>query len=62
MKIDLWYGHEFKKGKYRANAFFTPGNGYSGNIFDETGKPIGDYRTRNSVEIPKYFRMEWLNS
>jgi hypothetical protein len=59
MKIDMWYGHKFEKKKFGADAFFTPGNGYSGNIYDENGKAIGDYRTQNSVEIEKNFLIKW---
>ena len=40
MKIDMWYGDEFERGKYGADAYFTPGagNGYRGNIYDDNGK------------------------
>ena len=62
MKIDMWYKDRFKKGKYGADAYFTPGNGYAGNIYDETGKMIGDYRTENSVEIEEYFLIKWNNA
>lgn len=56
MRIDMWYGNKFKRGLYAADAFFTPYNGYSGNIYDETGKPIGDYHTEDSTEIEAYFQ------
>ena len=55
MKIDMWYGDEFEKGKYGADAYFTPGNGYSGNIYDSNGKMIGDYHTNDSTKIEKWF-------
>jgi hypothetical protein len=63
MKIDIWYKdkYKFEKKKFGADAFFTPYNGYSGNIYDENGKAIGDYHTQDSTEIPKYFLMEWIN-
>ena len=62
MKIDMWYGDRFQKGKYGADAYFTHGNGYSGNIYDSTGKVIGDYRTQDSVEIEKAFLIKWNGS
>ena len=62
MKIDMWYGDKFEKGKYGADAYFTPGNGYAGNIYDNTGKTIGDYKMNNSVEIEKNFLIEWKSA
>ena len=61
MKIDMWYGDKFKSGKYGADAYFTPGNGYRGNIYDATGKMIGDYHTWDSVKIQNYFLIDWNN-
>ena len=61
MAIDMWYGDEFESGKYGADAYFTPSNGYRGNIYDENGKVIGDYHTDDSVKIQKLFRIEWNN-
>lgn len=55
MKIDIWDKTGFEKGKYYADAFFYPDSGYRGNIYDSTGKTIGDYHTWDSTEIPKYF-------
>ena len=59
MKIDMWYNDEFESGKYRADAYFTPGNGYSGNIYNEQGKMIGDYHTDDSTKIEKLFLISW---
>lgn len=63
MKIDMWYGDEFVVGKYRADYYFYPhgsfGYAYRGNIFNDTGKPIGDYACNDSVEIGKNFRIDF---
>jgi hypothetical protein len=61
IKIDMWYKdqYKFKKRKYGADAFFTPGNGYSGNIYNEEGKPIGDYHTDDSIEADEMFLIDW---
>jgi len=53
--VDMWYGDRFKKLAYGADAFFTPGNGYSGNIYDSNGRIIGDYNASDSTLIEKYF-------
>lgn len=62
MKIDMWHGDEFVKGKYRANFYFYPNNSfgycYRGNIFDDTGKVIGDYACNDSVEIAEVFKLD----
>jgi hypothetical protein len=54
----MWYGDRFKKKIYGADAFFTPSNGYSGNIYDNNRKPIGDYMTQDSTELEQYFLIE----
>lgn len=62
-QIDMWYGDEFVPMKYHADASFYPhgsfGHGYRGNIYDDTGKIIGDYATNDSVWIEKNFKIEW---
>ena len=53
MKIDLWYPGE--KIVY-ADCFFYPNDCvYRGNVYNEHGKPVGDYFARDSVEIEKRF-------
>lgn len=59
MKIDMWYGDKFESGKYGADAYFTPENGYRGNIYNENGKMIGDYHTDDSTKIEKCFLIDW---
>ena len=60
MIIDMWYGDKFEKGKYGADAFFNGLTGkYSGWIYNESGKIIGDYSSDNSVEIGENFKIEW---
>lgn len=59
MKIDMWHGDKFIPGKYRATYYFYPhgsfGYAYQGNIFDDSGVPIGDFACNDSVEIEKAF-------
>lgn len=64
MVIDLWYGHRFAPGKYHANAYYHPhgnlnGYHYTGNIYDRTGKMIGDYATNDSTLIGKAFDLNF---
>ncbi len=63
MKIDMWFNNEFVPGKYYANTCFFPDGPseyiYRGNIFDDTGKTIGDYACNDSVEIEKLFITDW---
>lgn len=65
MKIDMWYDDKFVPGKYHADAWFHPhgsfGYAYRGNIFDDTGKIVGDYACNDSVEIGKLFIIDWNN-
>lgn len=54
MKIDYWY----KDGRHAAYAdcTFYPNDGvYRGNVYDANGNIIGDYVSRNSIEIEKHF-------
>ena len=59
VNIDMWYGDKFEMGKYGADAYFTPGNGYGGNIYDSDGKMIGDYHAMDSAWIGKAFLIKW---
>lgn len=55
MIIDLWSNHKKSEVKH-ISIFFYPNNGYySGNLYDINYKIIGDYTTKNSTEIRKYF-------
>ena len=53
MKIDLWYpGEQIAT----ADCFFYPNDGeYRGDVYNAEGRPIGDYTSRNSIEIEKRF-------
>ena len=60
IKIDMWYDDEFEPKKYGADAWFNDLSAtYSGNIYDETGKAIGDYTADDSLIIGKYFLIDW---
>jgi len=55
MKIDMWHGDKFVKGKYYADAWFGV-NGimdyyYWGNIYGINGKIIGGYTTGDGDKI-----------
>ena len=53
MYIDLWYKDEHIA---FADCFFYPNScEYRGNLYNENGKAIGDYASKNSVEIEKRF-------
>ena len=55
MYIDYWYKGAHKD-KYFADCFFYPNEGiYRGNIYNKKGKMIGDYSSRDSLEIEKTF-------
>jgi hypothetical protein len=63
LDVDMWYGDEFVPGKYGADAFFNDMSGiYTGNIYDENGKRIGDYSCDDSVEIEDNFQIAWNES
>lgn len=52
--IDMWHGDEFNKYDYGADATFYPNEGvYRGNIYDKTGKMVGDYSCSDSVTLEK---------
>ena len=56
MKIDFWNNENTLKDVMKIDCFFYPNNGYyAGNMYDKTGKMIGDYLTYNSLEIEKTF-------
>ena len=58
--IDMWYGDKFEPMKYGADAWFSDADGvYRGNIYDETGKVIGDYTADDSSLISKNFQIDW---
>ena len=55
MIIDMWNDHKRREVKH-ISIYFYPNNGYySGNLYDKEYKTIGDYTTKDSLEIKKYF-------
>ena len=53
MKIDVWYQGETAAA---ADCTFYPNEGiYRGNLYNAEGRMIGDYSSRDSVEIEKRF-------
>lgn len=53
MIIDKWYKEE--KIAF-ADCYFYPEEGvYRGNLYNAAGKIIGDYSSKNSIEIEKRF-------
>ena len=57
--VDMWYGDKFVPKKFGADAFVSGSGEYHGNIYDETGKAIGDYRSDNSVLVEKNFLIDF---
>ena len=56
MNIDYWYKNEKA---VAADCFFYPNECiYRGNLYNKDGKIIGDYSSRDSVEIEK--RFPWI--
>lgn len=53
MKIDMWNKDE--KIAYVDCYFYPNGGYYAGNLYSEEGKPIGDFYSKDSVEIEKRF-------
>lgn len=55
MKIDFWYGNT-RKDIAAADCFFYENDCvYRGNVYDETGKAVGDFSTADSLEVEKAF-------
>ena len=55
MFVDFWYNNTLNDVK-KITVFFSDLDAvYRGNMYDKTGKCIGDYYTKNSVEIEKKF-------
>ena len=53
MNIDLWYKNEKIAS---ADCFFCPYDGiYRGNLYNKSGKIVGDYSAKDSTEIEKRF-------
>lgn len=53
MLIDIWYPGETPAA---ATVTFYPGDmTYRGNVYNADGRPIGDYSSRDSVEIEHAF-------
>ena len=60
LTIDMWYGDKFVPRKYGADASFYGNDGeYRGNIYNESGKIIGDYTSDNSILIEKNFLIDF---
>lgn len=59
LTIDMWYGDKFVPRKYGADASVYGNGEYRGNIYNESGKIIGDYTSDNSVLIEKNFLIDF---
>lgn len=53
MKIDVWYLGEKIAGA--SVTFYPHDNEYRGNLYNAQGRIIGDFSSKNSVEIEKRF-------
>ena len=59
-RVDMWYGDPCLEKKYTADAFFSDTDCvYRGNIYDDNGRPIGDYESSDSAWVEKKFRIKW---
>ena len=53
MQVDIWYQGEQVAA---ASVTFYPNNGeYRGNLYNASGRTIGDFTSKNSAEIEKRF-------
>lgn len=59
LTIDMWYGDKFEPMKYGADASVYGNGEYRGNIYDNSGKIIGDYTADDSTLISKNFQIDW---
>lgn len=59
LTIDMWYGDKFVPRKYGADASVYGNGEYRGNIYDNSGKIIGDYTSDNSVLIEDNFLIDF---
>lgn len=58
--IDMWYGNRHKPKKYCADAYHNDIDGtYAGNIYNNEGKPIGDYHADTWEYADQNFRIVW---
>lgn len=56
MKIDYWKIDGRKQKAVYADCYFYPNEGiYRGNVYNEDGQMIGDYSSKDSIEIEKRF-------
>ena len=55
MKFDFWYGHTLKDVAAADCAFYGNDGIYRGNMYDNTGRIIGDFSSRDSILIEKKF-------
>ena len=53
-KVDMWHGGPFLGKMYYADAYFSDIDCvYRGNIYDESGRAIGDYESRVYLKTQK---------
>lgn len=58
--IDMWYEDTFDPEKHHVDVFFSDTDCvYRGNIYDETGRAIGDFESPNSAWIERFFKVKW---
>lgn len=54
--LDMWYGDTFDPEKHHVDVFFSDTDCvYRGNIYDETGRAVGDFGGINSVALARFF-------
>ena len=58
--LDMWYGDGFDPEKHHVNVFFSDTDCvYRGNIYDETGRAVGDFWGIDSVALARFFHIKF---
>lgn len=58
--LDMWYGDTFDPEKHHVDVFFSDTDCvYRGNIYDETGRAVGDFRGIDSVALARFFHIKF---
>ena len=56
MIIDMWNNHKFREVKSFDSFFYPNDTIYRGNLYNKNRQIIGDYATRDSLEIERRFK------
>jgi len=60
LDVDMWYGDEFQPMRYGASAVFNDMDSTTrGNIYNDAGEMIGDYKSNDSALVGKNFPIDF---